>query len=489
MNLIYLLNSAEDFFEIENLKLNKKAKERFHLFFSKINFPMTLYIEQFCNDKDYSDIFYNFYSSKFQFPSKYTKRLIFFEGVIKKEDILNQDFNLEDRLIGIMVLRPIKNQIGKVLINPQKLKIDGFIRTTSLEIGCCGRKMCLESFPFSAQDSEFMSCAETTLWSILNYYGTRYPEYKTALPHEIVKISDENGYQRVLPSSGLNYMMSSLILKKFGFASKIYYRLIENKTEESEINFKRWFHYYVESGIPIMVGIKFEGENIGHAISCVGHGKIHVDLNRSYKIDNFEIYNSADFIHEYIYMDDNRIPFEISEFDKFNGYDKNTLIKYFIVPLYKRIYIDASEAEKVFLNVLKNKYLGISNLKEFGTKFAIRIFLTTSKNYKNGRFIGNGNENVKDLYINLSMPKFVWVCEITTIDLYKKGKALGEIVIDVTATIGDFNELFLIRYPKKFLFKHKNDNIMTMKKKLENIKKIPKEFDILKTNLREIKNV
>ena len=30
---------------------------------------------------------------------------------------------------------------------------------------------------------------------------------------------------------------------------------------------------------------------------------------------------------------------------------------------------------------------------------------------------------------------------------------------------------------------------MTMKKKLENIKKIPKEFDILKTNLREIKNV
>ena len=318
MNLIYLLNSAEDFFEIENLKLNKKAKERFHLFFSKINFPMTLYIEQFCNDKDYSDIFYNFYSSKFQFPSKYTKRLMFFEGVIKKEDILNQDFNLEDRLIGIMVLRPIKNQIGKVLINPQKLKIDGFIRTTSLEIGCCGRKMCLESFPFSAQDSEFMSCAETTLWSILNYYGTRYPEYKTALPHEIVKISDENGYQRVLPSSGLNYMMSSLILKKFGFASKIYYRLIENKTEESEINFKRWFHYYVESGIPIMVGIKFEGENIGHAISCVGHGKIHVDLNRSYKIDNFEIYNSADFIHEYIYMDDNRIPFEISEFDKFN---------------------------------------------------------------------------------------------------------------------------------------------------------------------------
>ena len=350
------------------------------------------------------------------------------------------------------------------------------MKKISFQIGCCGRKMVIEAFPFASQDGEYMTCAETTLWNILSYYGARYPEYRVALP-----------------SSGLNYMMSSLILKKFGFGSKIYYRLIENKTKESEFNFKRWFHYYVESGIPFMVGIKFDNKNIGHAVTCVGHGKIQVKLedNKAIKIDGIKVFNSADFIDEYVYMDDNGVPFEINKFDEFKRYKENTLIKYFIAPLYKKIYIDASEAEKIFLNILKDKYLGIDNLKKYGNKFVVRIFLSTSRNYKVGRFSGNTNEKMKNLYINLKMPKFIWVCEIGTVDAYKNKKMMGEIVLDTTASIGDFNELLLIRYPGKILVKLKKDNEQNLRSKLMKMyrKEVEKEFDMLETNLMEVDNV
>jgi len=338
------------------------------------------------------------------------------------------------------------------------------LKKISFQIGCCGRKMVIEAFPFASQDGEYMTCAETTLWNILSYYGARYPEYRVALP-----------------SSGLNYMMSSLILKKFGFGSKIYYRLIKNKTKESEFNFKRWFHYYVESGIPFMVGIKFDNKKIGHAVTCVGHGKIQVKLedNKAIKIDGIKVFNSADFIDEYVYMDDNGVPFEINKFDEFK------------VPLYKKIYIDASEAEKIFLNILKDKYLGIDNLKKYGNKFVVRIFLSTSRNYKVGRFSGNTNEKMKNLYINLKMPKFIWVCEIGTVDAYKNKKMMGEIVLDTTASIGDFNELLLIRYPGKILVKLKKDNEQNLKSKLMKMyrKEVEKEFDMLETNLMEVDNV
>ena len=78
-NLHYILKSTEDFFEKDIFKnMDEKTKERFKLLFEKFTFPITLYVEDDYNDKDYSDIFYNFYSSKFRIPFKYTTRLIFF---------------------------------------------------------------------------------------------------------------------------------------------------------------------------------------------------------------------------------------------------------------------------------------------------------------------------------------------------------------------------------------------------------------------------
>jgi len=201
-----------------------KQFERFYTLFNQINFPITLVIENFYNDRDYKDSYYYFFSSKYIGYSKYTYRIAIFEGSIQESEFYNKEFDLNDLLIGVTTIKPLKiGSVGKTYFNPNKINHNKFyIRTTKFEIGILGRKFEIESFPFSAQDSEYITCAETTLWMMLQYYGTRYKEYKVALPHEIVEIVDDKHFQRVSPSSGLHYMQSSEVLKKFGFSSQIY---------------------------------------------------------------------------------------------------------------------------------------------------------------------------------------------------------------------------------------------------------------------------
>lgn len=50
-----------------------------------------------------------------------------------------------------------------------------------------GVKLFIEGFPHSSQDSETITCAETTIWAAMEYFGTRYSDYKPVLPSTIIK--------------------------------------------------------------------------------------------------------------------------------------------------------------------------------------------------------------------------------------------------------------------------------------------------------------
>ena len=485
---------VSDLKSLQNLPLDFiHQKDRFYNMFSDVPFPITLVVENFYNDRDYKDSYYYFFASKYNNYSKYCYRVAILEGSLSEKQLYDNSFTLDDKLIGTITIKPLKvGTIGKTFFNPTKLKMKtpSYLRTTKFEVGILGRRLLIESFPFSSQDSEYMTCAETTLWSMLQYYGTRYKEYKVALPHEIVNVVDDKYFQRVSPSSGLHYMQSSEVLKKFGFSSQVYYRFIGNKNYYAPDNqFKRLFHYYVESGIPLMVGIQLKSSlNIesGHAVVCVGHGVVNV--NASSEMDNINgvnVLNSADFINEYVYMDDNKYPFYNNRFDEFE-YDKTTTkIKYFIVPLYKRVFLDAFEAEKTFNEVMRNDIFGLNNFRKIDEPVVIRIFLTTSRNYKESRF--HTLTKSYQLLDNIPLPKFIWVCEISTKTQYSNSKISAEIVLDATASKNDkFDQLILLRYPKKFSFKLFNENIAQLKNRLKNRSGLENVYDMYKNNLKEI---
>jgi len=155
----------------------------------------------------------------------------------------------------------------------------------------------------------------------------------------------------------------------------------------------------------------------------------------------------------------------------------------------RRIFLDACLAESTFYEILKDKFLGLSNIYLVKKKnIVIRIFLTTSKNYKYSRF--KSLENSYKIIDFIPMPKFVWVCEISTLELYKQRKIIGEIVLDATAFKDDkLDKIILLRYPNKLAYRIFNEPIEKFWNRFTyKYNKIENEYDMFSKNLEEVQD-
>ncbi|WP_400204232.1 hypothetical protein [Candidatus Methanomassiliicoccus intestinalis] len=422
---------------------------------TKISCPLTIVQEMDYVDSAFRDTFYNYYSSKHNCPERNCIRLSIFNQELKLEDFIcgkemDKRAKLQDGFVGTIILRPFKyNYVGKVLLDPSKLKTgEMYVRTTTFDVEVLGNILTINAYPFSGQDVEFMTCAETSIWTILQYYGTRYPEYRVILPSEIFKVVDAYHPERCLPSTGLNFLQKSTVLKNFGFSPKSY------NINVYKDQLKNILHYYVESGIPVAMSLN------RHAVVCIGHGEAELKSTDCKYVDDieldFKLIDSASFFQKYVIIDDNRVPYAIDTYDKL----KTNLI---IVPLHKRIFLDALDARSIAIHTLKalNDVL-TKCLEEYTHEgkiinpLVMRLFLTSSRKYIAVRSANSVSPNEASIYINLKCPKFVWVCEISNKKLYNDHKIIGEIVMDATAhpTASDcWESLLAIRLGQSFAFR------------------------------------
>jgi hypothetical protein len=142
-------------------------------------------------DKVYRDSYYTYYSSKLNNYKRDTIRISFFDGEITLDDFRAEDAisRIGQLYLGFIVLRPTEpSLIGRSVIAPQALLTNGFkICKTKFNATVNSVKFEVEGFPHSSQDSETISCAETTLWALMEYFGNKYPEYKPVLPSDIIR--------------------------------------------------------------------------------------------------------------------------------------------------------------------------------------------------------------------------------------------------------------------------------------------------------------
>src|SRR5258708_31965073 len=139
-------------------------------------------IESPYTDKVYRDSYYSYFSSKLGSSSKECIRLSFFDGEIKADEFTLKDSHasLQDRYLGFIILRPTDPLIiGRSLISPRPVKHNHFLCiTTPIDATANSIKLSVEGFPHSSQDTETISCAETTLWAMMEYFGNKYSEYR-----------------------------------------------------------------------------------------------------------------------------------------------------------------------------------------------------------------------------------------------------------------------------------------------------------------------
>jgi len=421
-------------------------------------------------DKVYRDTYYKYYSSKFNEPNRYCVRLSLFDGYIDESYFYSEKkrIELKKKYQGFYILRPTcPYVIGRSIVSPNALKNNDFV--------CCfsefrstakGLSVSVVGFPHSSQDHETMTCAETSLWAIMEYFGNKYPEYNRTLPSSIIDALNEMSIERQLPSKGLDINQLSFALKKFGFGSRIYSK------ESYGADFESLLSCYVGSGIPLIVSLgnnKLGTDSIEHALLVIGHKMVtpdKIDTIKPYSVSDkedgpvFKVYDYDCVEKEFVFVDDNCPAYQYALLtDPVRHYKQawhDCTIDYFIVPLYPRIYLEANEAKKYITRFV----LTVSDFLEecfpprSENELVIRVFLASSRAYKNALVQDDDFEEMPKAYIiESSMPKFIWVAELSTIALIKDSKANGLILLDATEANLEYQKPLILAFLKEKMFK------------------------------------
>lgn len=398
-------------------------------------------------DKVYRDSFYHYFSSKL---SKYNRdciRISLFDGDVQEEMFRNEAEinNLSDRFLGFIVIRPTEPHIiGRSVISPKAKKERNFnVCTVKIPTTVDCVKFLIEGFPHSSQDTETITCAETTIWALMEYFSNKYADYRPVLPSLIIETLNKVSAERQIPSRGLNIQQISFAIKEFGFGTRIY-----SKDQFLE-DFEKLLSCYIESGIPILIALKnSEPATKAHAMLCVGHTRVNdqmindlteehysdPSIEEKIKSKNLKFFDYDSIEKEFIFIDDNRPPFQRAHLRQPASYYRDAdwercKITHFIVPLYPKIYLEAYEAKNFAIRYFLGGLLPVNNNSEV----FIRFYLTSSRSYKNDIALNPTiQDDLKVIILETAMPKFVWIAEISSKGDIKNGEALGLIIIDAT---------------------------------------------------------
>lgn len=444
---------------------NKEIKPHF----DKLKDTCYLLAETSYVDKVYRDSYYHYYSSKLNNYKRSCVRLSVFEGEICEADFKDATriSDLQDRYRGFIILRPIEPfVIGRNVLSPKALKHNTFLScSTEIETTVNSIKFKVEGFPHSSQDTETITCAETTLWAIMEYFGNKYSEYQTVLPSKIIQTLNKVTIERQLPSRGLTIQQMSFALRQFGFGTRIYSR------QDYGIDFNKLLSTYLESGIPVICGIDnrhIPTGNIGHALLCVGHDQLtdaqidtlpkstitNESLRETIAANGLVVYDWDEACKDFIFVDDNYPVYQRASLDTptlhYPSNDwRSCTIKHFIVPLYPKIYLEAYQAKNFVFKFLVQGPEPLTNGKEV----LIRFFLSSSRSFKDSLSLNTSfSSDVKDIVLEMLMPKFIWVAEISNKSKMKQGQADGIVILDATEANIYYNKpLIMAAYQSKLI--------------------------------------
>ncbi len=485
------------------LILNDNLVQSLKQIINLMPFPLTIVYEPYYVDRIYRDEYYTYYSKKHFGISRNTKRLIFFKGCYYKKDFLDccddKQQDIEKDLIGMIVIKPT-HTIGRMLISPFLLNIPFcYVRTTQFEISVLGRIYNVDAFPLSGQDSEVMTCAEVNMWQIMEYFGGRYSDYRTLLPSEMLDLISITSDVRMLPSDGLTVEQESYLFKKSGLSPKIYYKWLQYDGEKYVETYESYLkspsleeilHFYVESGIPVLINLREKGnkEGINHSITCIGHAmdetlekfeevdfseeeheqnqqKNLVDKTKNTEYNKIAVLKSWSAVSGYVIMEDHSTPYQVKRLDdlRFGNGKEGILyeIDSFVVPLYKHVFMAAEDAYKIAIDLIDESKDSIREClcrtgKLETNQIVIRLFLTTSRAYKQFRVTSAFSLNEKVFFSQVAYPKFIWICEYGTFDAYRNHKGVGEFVIDATASMTN-SPVISIRHGDSITYRGPND--------------------------------
>lgn len=408
----------------------------------------TIVLEPYYTCKDHRNLYSNFYSKKFLESSSICSRLHFFDYPgIQHKDLLVAPEKFRERYLGFSVVRPVNVRcLGRTIIDPYKIGkslSDGFyLLRTRFRAQINGTEFTVSGYPFTSQDADATLCAHSALWGVCRYLSERYPHYKELYPFDFVRMT-ESSQGRAFPYRGMTYADYCKILNDFGTCpvTAFLQKQDANKVTVPDLDAFQDLCAYVESGFPVLASLRMA--SAGHVVSLVGHT---LDYSTTITATTGFV-DSSLFLKQFVVVDDNFFPYQKLGYENdpenyLGIYGKSPLsegklgikdIFTMTCPLPEKVFLPAKDARE---KAMKHCQKFLSILKETGAEpFVCRLFVAGSSAFKRRKLASALSESdpASSLVANLHLPHFLWVMEISPVDLYKAGTCTAEIVLDATA--------------------------------------------------------
>lgn len=391
-------------------------------------------VEQPYVDKDYRSTYYNFYAKKGYRYDSSCARLHFFEDPIDLGPGLllrSKGRELAENYFGYMVLRPTRlATIGRSVLSPAL--VDGFhgcVIDGVHRVHLLGQRLKVKGFPYMSQHTDISVCAHVACWAILRHYSERYSQYAECLTYDVTRMAHEFDPGGLLPSKGLRLEHAERI-----FAAAGTYPMVIAKGATNPGLFYRQLLAYVESGFPLFAALNSHE----HAVAVIGHGERLPSPTTS-----APAHFAADLTKGLVVVDDNYLPYLSIEQGQANPYGAQDMDA-FIVPLPEKVYYSAEAVDDISGLLASGNMLGFDHSGLAPP--VIRYFLTSasalraSVNELRSQF----DADLVRVVMELSLPQFVWIVEISSVEQWKNGQVATRVVIDATASPYEDDPIFLM---------------------------------------------
>lgn len=409
-------------------------------------------------DPDYYAEYNRYYSKVFGHVDRYCHRFHFFAVTpLDNENVL--DFidrvytESSGEYLGFVTIRPVRSSpvAASILKSPPGNHF--LLACDKFDIHLAGRTFHVNGTPFMQQDNAVGACAQASIWMALRTLRKR--EGNSAFdPAQITSAATRFlARGRTLPNrEGLTVDQIIEAVRFAGYSSHILWLKGPAHTPSSEkqlFDAKRKIYTYVESEIPVILGI-YPDAGSGHAVVLIGHNwnnaavAIPIYTHQLPDAAQLNMYHSVSWVNDFYIHNDNSGPYlKLPDRSIDNSYALEQAA--FAIPLLPSdVFITGEEAEVTSFDlILKMIATYFEENSAAAKSLVVRTYL--SERYKFREWVTNNQDMAEDLrryYRQKELPKRIWITEICLLDNYheshtKQSIRVGEVILDPTGEPDD----------------------------------------------------
>ena len=440
-------------------------------------------------DRDYSSDYRFFYAQTFKTYDRHCERIHFFAEDVSKifaienwsERVRALQETSKRSYCGFCVVRPLpKASIGRSALKmrgPEGAGLESVITCRAdIRANLVGAELDVCGAAFMQQDSRVGACAQIAIWTGARHMHQRYT-YDWLSVADITKFAAPTTADEAtsLPA-GSDFLTSERMIRA---VSEMGFQPLCFKGTNRDIG--EQILPYVESGLPVILGLSIPNLHIGHAVTVIGRVFS--------KLKNPTTSKPIDFVAGFIVHDDQAGPYKviparpgvtcIKDEDtverrtatgplRFNLEDHGVFamalmpIRAFStaraaeITAQSRIDSAVSQIHKIKAQISKtgdiNPLLDELIAARAAKKLILKTYLTSADGYRRHIARSSASDMLKDVLLKVHLPHFAWVTEIFTVDSYNNPSSglrriFGHSLIDATSSGREVVGLLMLHLP------------------------------------------